>query len=499
MWDPAAPDVVPRPVLRALPLICCLLVAASAAHAAAPQPPRQLRAVARAGAVALRWTPPAARSGIVRVRIYRRGAARRWTRRPIAVVPAAAGRYLDTGLTVGRRYAYRLRTVSAAGRYSPLSVVVSATARRRIATRRPAATPVVPTPAPPGPAPAPPAAGSAGEVPPADPGCPAYGPYDALHQPGACWRPYGAASPFNRPIGADPPLRSDSAAIVARLTGWGAPQQLLAGHAGTADDYFHPVYYARNEDPQFTVHCTVATRGCAVEGLKVRIPDAAKAAGGEDGHLAVVDQASGWEYDFWQVRSKPAGGGTLTVSHGGRTRIDGDGLGSNATAAWFGLAAGIIRPAELAAGVIPHALFAPVKCTAGVSVYPAHPGTTANACDDFGLSNVAAPPLGARFQLAMTDAEIAALGVPAWKQAILRALAHYGMIVGDTNGGHAAWGLQGESGSSWASFGLADPWDALAAGAGLRAWNGMYAFDIGSGVDWTRLRVVDPCVSQGTC
>ena len=62
--------------------------------------------------------------------------------------------------------------------------------------------------------------------------------------------------------------------------------------------------------------------------------------------MAVIDQASGWEYDFWQVESKPAGGGTISISWGGRTAIgtaDADGLGSNATAAHFGLAAGVIR------------------------------------------------------------------------------------------------------------------------------------------------------------
>ena len=48
-------------------------------------------------------------------------------------------------------------------------------------------------------------------------------------------------------------------------------------------------------------------------------PAAARAAGGGDGHMAVI-QPDGWEYDFWQVRDRPAGGGTLVVSHGGRTR-----------------------------------------------------------------------------------------------------------------------------------------------------------------------------------
>ena len=106
----------------------------------------------------------------------------------------------------------------------------------------------------------------------------------------------------------------------------------------------------------------------------MRIPDAARPAAGGDGHLAVIDQADGWEYDFWQVQQKPKGGGTLTVSYGGKTPYgtsNADGLGSNATAANFALSAGIIRPSELEAGKIDHALFMVVECTNGTAVWPA--------------------------------------------------------------------------------------------------------------------------------
>jgi hypothetical protein len=152
------------------------------------------------------------------------------------------------------------------------------------------------------------------------------------------------------------------------------------------------------------------------------------------------------------------------------------------------------------AGVIDHALFAAVKCTSNTSVYPAQPGTTGNDCQDFGLSNTDAPAMGARVQLNMSDAEIDALPVPQYRKVILRALARYGFIIGDTNGGNATWGVQGESGASYTSFGLADPWAAVAQSAGLAPFNGSaYAFDISTGVDWTRLRVLDACVSQGNC
>ncbi len=308
-------------------------------------------------------------------------------------------------------------------------------------------------------------------------------------------RPYGANSPFNKPVPSNPRLLPNSSGIVDRLEGWGPVQQLVAGQADTRDDYFHPVYAARSTDPVYTVHCLRWTSSCEVEGLRLRIPREARPAGGADGHMAVV-QPDRWEYDFWQVRERPAGGGTLTVSHGGRTKIDGDGLGSDATAAEFGLAAGLIRGDQLQAGKIDHALFVHVRCTNGRSVYPAAPGTTGTVCSD----TTNAPPLGARIWLDMSDAQIAALAVPSWKKTVLRALHSYGGYVGDTTGGNVSWGLQTLSGSSYTSFGKPDPMVNVVQGLRLQRWGGEYYLDVDSGVDWARfLRVVDPCVAQGSC
>ncbi len=77
----------------------------------------------------------------------------------------------------------------------------------------------------------------------------------------------------------------------------------------------------------------------------------------------------GWEYDFWQVSSKPAGGGTLSFSIGGRIPIDGDGLDGKATASLFGNLAGIIRAPEMAAGEIDHALFIVLKCSSATTAF----------------------------------------------------------------------------------------------------------------------------------
>ena len=321
-------------------------------------------------------------------------------------------------------------------------------------------------------------------------------PFSARRSPGACWRPYGAASPFNQRLPPQPRVAAGSAAAVAALTADGGPAPLVFGTTGSDEDWGHPIFWSRRSDPLFTVRCARTDWGrCAIEGHRIRIPDAARAAGGGDGHLAVVDQARGWEYDLWQVRSKPRGGGTIVVSWGGRTRFGpgSDGLGSDATAAHFGLLAGVLRPAELVAGSIRHALTVKIDCDGGFSVYPAM-GRGAK-CDD----TAGAPPQGARFQLTMSETEIRALAAPRWKRAILLAMARYGFFVEDTGG--SPWDLAVESGASFKSFGRPDPWEIFARAAGAeREADGDYRLDVASGIDWRgRLRMIDTCVTRRTC
>lgn len=338
---------------------------------------------------------------------------------------------------------------------------------------------VTPPPAPP--PTAPPPTGDCG-----------FGTFSLSSMPGSCWRPYSATSPFNTPIPATAPADPRSAAIVSRIMGFGSADHLTAGTADTTSDWSHPTYYSQSTDPVFTLHCTEPWGTCATEGMQIRIPDAARPAGGSDAHLTVVDQAGGWEYDMWTVTSKPKGGGRLDFGWGGRTRIDGDGRNAGATAAHFGLLAGIIRAQEMAAGQINHALFMVINCSSGTYVYPAL--GSGRACS----STSDAPPMGSRLQLNMSATEIDALAVPAWKKTILKAMATYGMYFGDTGGG--AWGIRGESGSTYTSFGKEDQMVTFARDNGVPTYNGTYIFNIRDGVDWaSKLRLIAPCTTQGTC
>jgi hypothetical protein len=310
--------------------------------------------------------------------------------------------------------------------------------------------------------------------------------------PGGCWRPYSDSSPFNQRIGLDARAARSSSAMVRDVTSRGEPGNLLAGMSGSEDDWDHPTYYSLPSDPVFTLHCYEEDWGtCNIEGHRVRIPDRARPAAGGDGHLAVVDQASGWEYDLYKVRSKPRGGGRLSLRWGGRTRIDGDGLGSDATAARFGNLAGIIRAQELEAGEIRHALFMTTPCGNDDYVYPAmKEGATCGGRN--------APPMGSHFQLTLSDSQINALNVPRWKKTIMRAMAHYGMYFGDTGGD--TWTVQLESGQTYTSFGRTDEMVKFAKRAGVPEYNGHYSFRLAGGLNWARhLRVVDPCVARRSC
>ena len=129
-------------------------------------------------------------------------------------------------------------------------------------------------------------------------------------------------------------------------------------------------------------------------------------------------------------------------------------------------------------------VFGVVKCSSGRAVWPA--AGTGSKCAD----PAAAPALGTRFQLALSDAQIEALGVPAWKRTILRAMARYGVIVGDTGG--SGFNLQFESGTSYTSFGYEDPMVAFARRNDVPRYQGKYVFNLRDGIDWQRhLRVVE--------
>lgn len=333
------------------------------------------------------------------------------------------------------------------------------------------------------------------------------GSFSTLNPPSVCWRPYNDQSPFNREIPRGAPDLASSARYAHTLAN--AHTSDLEVFGDDQRDGGIAVYWSQPSDPIYELRCTKPWGRCALEGLEVRVPAAAKPAGGDfafqqemDAHLTVVDQSTGWEYDLWNVTRKDPNGGIIEFGWGGKTRIDGDGLGSDAVAARYGSLAGIIRAPELASGTINHALLIGVPCTESY-VYPAT--KTGLTCTKAGLDPSAYPPMGARMQLDLTAAEIERLNLPLWKKGLVTALARYGAFVSDTTGSADAWGFEYESGVSQKSFGRPDPWAQWAQSLGVqpkdynRNGQAEYWIDLYSDIPWHRMRFVSECAALDNC
>lgn len=341
---------------------------------------------------------------------------------------------------------------------------------------------------------------------------PSFGSFGGTVFPPACWKPYASTSPFNQPLPANPQLMSNSTAIVNRIIGDISPQNypdnLVARDDGLSGE---PTYYSRSTDPLYTLHCTQPWGPCPVENMSIRIPAAAVPEAPTDQHLTVVDQAGGWEYNFWvfQTNPLPAGGGHVYANWGDRQPVStGDGNTSDATASHFGGLAGRLRAEELSQPDAGHALNIVINCSSNTVVFPVVQGHAGRPCSQIGLSNTDAPPMGARLQLNMTDAEIAALrqndgsDVPEWRERMYRTMAKYGMFFGDTGAG-GYFGIEHEAGIQYTRMGATDQWKAFAM---ANNWprtatnDGYLTFFRFDNVDWQgRLRVIAPCVSQRTC
>lgn len=287
-------------------------------------------------------------------------------------------------------------------------------------------------------------------------------------------RPYNDESPFNTPIPAGTATTSSSAATIAAS---GFPSNGLINSmrvsSSPSNDWSHPIYKASASDPSYTIRCNSG----GVNGMSIHIPNGARPTGSQDGHMAILN-TDGYEYDLWIARAPS--GGTVTCDIGYRQpwrdsltgvkalgivlpadRQKDSSLGGG-TASFFGEQAGLIRANEIAAGVIPHALFIVVPCqgTGGGWVYPAsHNGS-------FCPGNANAPRMGQRFQLRMTDEQIAASCAPGWEKTVATALAHYGGYMGDTGGG--GFGPLMESSLTYTAIGQSDPWAAVASQYGIK-------------------------------
>jgi hypothetical protein len=278
---------------------------------------------------------------------------------------------------------------------------------------------------------------------------------------GAFPRLYDPASFVNTPIGATPAVDPNSAAMVsASITPY------VGGSNVTNDaDWGIPIFHADTPTRRYTVGCT--KYWCDVSVPPFPIPGWARPSSGGDAHMVVLDDGSNGELDTWLAEHVGS-----TWRAGVRTVIRSDGSGvqcapgahcGRPNAAGFALAAGIVRPEEIAQGHIDHALMITTPYTrSGYVACPAI-GTDGSHADPNAL------PMGAHLQLDPA-VNVDGLSIPAWEKAIAHALQDYGAYVVDTGGSMSirAESSVGRGYDAWAKVGVPDfpyvsnlPWGQL--------------------------------------
>jgi len=202
-----------------------------------------------------------------------------------------------------------------------------------------------------------------------------------------------------------------------------------------------PVYYVRPGDPLGTVDVTrVGGEGFHPEPVQIPIPAGARPDPRSDAHMSIVDLARGIEYGFFGA----AGSGrnwTCKVCATADLRGSGVKAPDAGRAEWwrshgpracgFPTIAGLIRPEELRAGRIEHALVLAYPHVR--SRYYVQPASTSQAHIPGQAEPNRGVPCGGRIQLDPT-LDLTTLGLSRSGQIIARALQEYGAYVGDFSG-----------------------------------------------------------------
>ncbi len=259
-------------------------------------------------------------------------------------------------------------------------------------------------------------------------------------------RLYSPDAFINRPIPAAPRLAPNSRGMVAESL----QSQADSASLSNDDNWGIPIVYANRQSARSTVRCTVY--GCSLQVGPARIPAGAEPNAGSDHHLVVL-QPDGGELDLWLAQrngdSWSAGSLSLESATGPAANCSGTSRCGGADAAYLALAAGVIRPEEIAQGHIDHALAITIPNTReGYVACPAGHG-------DGQHEHANALPIGAHLQLDPA-VDVASLRISPWQKVIAVALQRYGAYVVDTGGSVALDGQSdlGRGFDAWAKAGV---------------------------------------------
>jgi hypothetical protein len=234
-------------------------------------------------------------------------------------------------------------------------------------------------------------------------------------------------SPFNTPLA--------GAGVDPRSTAWAQLLYDSAGPAGlwvNSDAWSTPVYHATPTTPLATF-AIVNTH----ESITIPYDAAWRPSPDGDSHIAIIDAKTGCDYEFQSfdpAQRTAHAEGTYRIYRGSGAHVP-----TGHTGGALSLLAGLIRPADVRAGVITHALAFGAPVTGPASVSPA---SWSDGRNPSGISE------GARLQLDPT-LDLAAWHLSPFQLMIARALQRYGMYLRDTSGSVTLYAESTTDGSSY--------------------------------------------------
>jgi hypothetical protein len=256
------------------------------------------------------------------------------------------------------------------------------------------------------------------------------------------WRPFNAQSPWNIAIEAGAAADRESASMI---DDWKSSSTFGPKLGVNKDGFSIPLFWADANTPKTMVQCQVGGSGFDSEDgtdatASIPMPDAAQPDPLSDRHLLIVDRDKRREWGMWNATHDERG---WQCGVGAEMDLDGDGVRppaeTNETwytshgprACGFPLIAGLIRPEEIEAGRIDHALVvAYPHIRAGIYTPPA--STAQNRVGDEAIKTRGIP-CGGRIQLD-PELDLDSLALSAGAKVIARALQEYGAFVGDYSG-----------------------------------------------------------------
>jgi hypothetical protein len=237
---------------------------------------------------------------------------------------------------------------------------------------------------------------------------------------------FGSGSPFNTPISAGAEPDPGSQAMVQSLV----TEAQKSGWPISVKRWSTPVYYADSSTPKQNVSMT-ASWAAASTLYGVPVPAGARPDPSSDGHMAIINRDNGCYYEFYSATR--SADGALSAGWGNRELLGNTGVYPHSWStrdSGFANFAGMIRPEELQAGVIDHALTFSTMYSAKVAVPPASAWGGAPLAPAAGALAI---PYGARVQLD-PSLNLDSLDLTPWQKIVARALQQYGMYMADTGG-----------------------------------------------------------------